>query len=101
MHHEFEAPHHEHHEHHEFEGHHEHHETAHHEAVAEMMADIAARSSSEAEAEAMVGAATMMTITAADRAALRRVLAQLGRGPAVLTRLLRARSATRPPGRAA
>ena len=50
----------------------------------------------EAEAEAMVGAAVVTTLSAADRAALRRLIPHLVRGAAVLTRLLRRRRITRP-----
>jgi hypothetical protein len=69
---------------------------AEHEAMAEMMAGIAAESHTEAEAEAMFGAATMTVLSPRDRAALRRLLPRLVRGAAVLTAILRRRRATRP-----
>src|SRR5256714_9256442 len=68
----------------------------HHEALAEFMAAVASKSATEAEAEAMVGAATVATISMADRAALRRILPHLVRGTAILTRILRRRAITRP-----
>jgi hypothetical protein len=86
---------------HELEGHHEgglhegHHE-AHHEALAELMAEVAAGAAHEAEAEAMAGAAVVTTLSAADRAALRRLIPHLIRGAAILTRILRMRRITRP-----
>src|SRR5262245_22061645 len=109
----------EHHEHeltHEFEGeahlevHHEsaqeiaqeiaHHELTHHEALAEMMAEAASHEQHEAQAEAMVGAAVMTTLSLRDRRALQRLLPNLVRGAAVLTRVLRRRRLTRPAVRA-
>jgi len=72
----------------------------HHEALAEFMAAVASKSATEAEAEAMVGAATVATISMADRAALRRILPHLVRGTAILTRILRRRAITRPAVRA-
>jgi hypothetical protein len=48
----------------------------------------------------MVGAATVTTLSARDRAILRRVLPHVVRGAAVLTRILRVRSITRPVVRA-
>jgi hypothetical protein len=65
------------------------------EGLAELMAAVASQARTEAEAEAMVGAATVTTISAADRAALRQVLPHMVRGTAVLTRILRRRPATR------
>jgi hypothetical protein len=65
-------------------------------ATAELMAAVASQAQTDAEAEAMVGAATAVTLSRADRAALRKILPHLVRGTAVLTRLLRRRSATRP-----
>jgi hypothetical protein len=65
-------------------------------AVAARMAQVASRAQSEMEAEAMIGAATVATISPADRAALRRILPQLVRGTAILTRILRRRRVTRP-----
>jgi hypothetical protein len=66
------------------------------ELLAEVMAEAAAGAHLEAEAEAMVGAAVVTTLSAADRAALRRLIPHLVRGAAVLTRLLRRRRITRP-----
>src|SRR5262249_19196862 len=54
----------------------------------------------ELEAEAMAGAAAVTIISAADRAALRRILPHLVRGTAILTRILRSRRITRPAVRA-
>src|SRR5439155_2848280 len=51
-------------------------------------------------AEAMVGAAAIATISAADRAALRRILPHMIRGTAILTRILLRRGITRPAVRA-
>jgi len=70
------------------------------EALAELMADVAARAQTEAEAEAMAGAATVATLSPADRAALRTILPHLVRGTAILTRILRRRRITRPAVRA-
>ena len=74
------------------EGHPEHSQ----ELLAEVMAEAAAGAHLEAEAEAMTGAAVVTTLSAADRAALRRLIPHLVRGAAVLTRLLRRRRITRP-----
>jgi hypothetical protein len=65
------------------------------EALAEMMADAAAREMHEGEAEAMVGAATMTVISPRDRRALRRILPHLVRASAILTRILRRRRRAR------
>jgi hypothetical protein len=65
-------------------------------AHAELMASIAAGAATEAEAEAMIGAATVATLTPRQRRQLRRVLAHLVRGSAILTRVLRQRRITRP-----
>jgi hypothetical protein len=73
---------------------------AHPELVAELMAEIAAGAQHEAEAEAMTGAAVVITLSAADRAALRRLIPHLVRGAAILTRILRRRRITRPAVRA-
>jgi hypothetical protein len=89
--------------HHEHPLHELHHETAHeavHEAHAELLAEVAAQAHHEAEAEAMMGAAVVTTISAADRARLRRILPHLVRGVAILTRILRMRRITRPAMRA-
>jgi hypothetical protein len=77
-----------------------HHELTHHEALAEMMAEAAAHEQHEGEAEAMVGAAVMTALSPQDRRALRRVLKDVVRGVAVLTRILRRRRITRPAVRA-
>jgi hypothetical protein len=66
------------------------------EAMAEMMAAVAAGANSEAEAEAMMGAATMTVLSARDRAELRRMLPHLVRAACVLTRLLRRHRRARP-----
>jgi hypothetical protein len=86
---------------HELEATHEfgHHEATHEHAqhmMAELMAEVAAGAHLEAEAEAMVGAAVVTTLSAADRAALRRLIPHLIRGAAILTRILRMRRITRP-----
>jgi hypothetical protein len=65
-------------------------------AHAELMASVAAGAATEAEAEAMIGAATVATLTPRQRRQLRRVLAHLVRGSAILTRMLRQRRITRP-----
>jgi hypothetical protein len=70
------------------------------EALAEMMAAVAAGSNSEAEAEAMIGAATVTVLSARDRAELRRLLPYLVRASSVLTRMLRQRRGSRPAVRA-
>jgi hypothetical protein len=70
------------------------------EAHAELMAAIASGATTEAEAEAMIGAATIGMLSARERRELRRVLAHLVRGSAILTRLLRRRRITRPAVRA-
>jgi len=69
-------------------------------ALGELMAAVASQARTEEEAEAMVGAATVSTISAADRAALRGILPHLVRGTAILTRILRRRRITRPAVRA-
>lgn len=63
---------------------------------AEFMAAVASEARTDAEAEAMTGAATLLSISAADRRELRRVLPYMVRGTAVLTRVLRSRRDTRP-----
>jgi hypothetical protein len=67
-----------------------------HEALAEMMAAVASRSASDAEAEAMTGAAAVTIVSPSDAAALRRILPHIVRGSAILTRILRQRRVTRP-----
>jgi hypothetical protein len=69
-------------------------------AVGELMAAVASQARTEAEAEAMIGAATVTVISPRDRAVLRRVLPHMVRGAAVLTRILRRRRMTRPVVRA-
>lgn len=66
------------------------------EALAEMMAGVAARAASEAEAEAMIGAATVTVLSPRDRARLRSLLPHLVRASCVLARLLRRQRRTRP-----
>ena len=77
-----------------------HHELTNHEALAEMMAEAAAHEQHEGHAEAMAGAATMSALSPRDRRALRRVLRDMVRGVAVLTRILRRHRITRPAVRA-
>ncbi len=72
------------------------HELSAHEALAEMMAAVASRSASDAEAEAMTGAAAVTVVSTSDAAALRRILPHIVRGSAILTRILRQRRVTRP-----
>lgn len=64
------------------------------------MTALASRAASEAEAEAMIGAAVVTRMSLADRRALRRVLHHLIRGTATLTRILRRTRSTRPAVRA-
>ena len=64
--------------------------------MAEAMAHYAAQAEHELEAEAMVGAATTVTISRRDRRAVRRSVPHLVRGAAILTRILRLRRRTRP-----
>jgi hypothetical protein len=70
------------------------------EALAELMAAVASGAQTEAEAEAMIGAATITALSPRERRELRRVLAHMVRGTAILTRLLRRRRTTRPAVRA-
>lgn len=65
-------------------------------AVAEMLATAAARTPSEAEAEAYVGAATAQVLSAQERRELQLLLPNLLRAAAVLTRYLRRQRLTRP-----
>ena len=60
------------------------------------MAHYAAFTESEHEAEAMAGAAATITLSPRDRRALRKLVPNLVRGAAILTRVLRMRRATRP-----
>lgn len=57
--------------------------------AAELMAAVASQARTDAEAEAMAGAASLLSISPADRAELRAVLPYMVRGTAVLTKLLR------------
>jgi hypothetical protein len=57
--------------------------------AAELMAAVASQARTDAEAEAMVGAATLLSISPADRAELAKVLPYLVRGSAVLAKMLR------------
>jgi hypothetical protein len=66
------------------------------EALAELMADVAARAHTEVEAEAMIGAATVTVLSPSDRAALQSIIPHLVRATSILTRILRTRRATRP-----
>lgn len=68
----------------------------HQQAMGELMAAIASKSQTDMEAEAMAGAATVITLSAADRAALRSVLPSLIRATSILTRVLRRHRYTRP-----
>jgi hypothetical protein len=65
------------------------------EALAEMMADAAAREANEGEAEAMAGASVVTVLSPRDRRALRRILPHLVRATAILTRILRRRRRSR------
>jgi len=71
------------------------HPLSYNEALAEMMADAAARESGEGEAEAMAGAAAVTVISPRDRRALRRSLPHIVRATGVLTRILRKRHRSR------
>jgi hypothetical protein len=71
------------------------HEYTSHEALAEMMAAEAAHEVHEGEAEAASGAAVITTLSPRDRRALRRMLPNLVRAAALITRLLRRRRQTR------
>ena len=72
------------------------HQLAEHEAQAEAMANYAAFSESEHEAEAFMGAAASITLSPRDHRALRALVPNLVRGAAVLTRVLRMRPETKP-----
>jgi hypothetical protein len=76
------------------------HEVTQHEALAEIMAEVASHEQHEAQAEAMIGAAVVTVLSPRDRRALRRLIPHLVRGAAVLTRILRRRRMTRPAVRA-
>jgi hypothetical protein len=70
------------------------------EALAEMMAAVAARAQSDSEAEAMIGAATVTVLSPRDRAELRRVLPYMVRASSALTRILRHQEGAQPAVRA-
>jgi hypothetical protein len=72
------------------------HELESHEQMGELMAHFAAQAESEGEAEAMIGAATMISLSPRDRRALRALVPRLVRGASILTRALRMRRSTRP-----
>lgn len=65
-------------------------------ALGELMAAAASRAVTDMEAEAQIGAATVIALSPRDRRALRAVLASLNRGSAVLTKLLRRHRITAP-----
>jgi hypothetical protein len=65
-------------------------------ALGELMATAAANALTEMEAEAQIGAATVIALSPHDRQALRHVLANINRGSAVLTRILRRNRSTAP-----
>jgi len=65
-------------------------------ALGELMAAAASRAVTDMEAEAQIGAATVIALSARDRQALRSVLASLNRGSAVLTKMLRRHRVTAP-----
>ncbi|HEV7427097.1 MAG TPA: hypothetical protein VGQ46_12075 [Thermoanaerobaculia bacterium] len=64
--------------------------------MGEYMASIAANAQTDTEAEAQIGASVIISLSPADRDALRALLPSLTRGAAVLTRLLRHNRRTRP-----
>jgi hypothetical protein len=64
--------------------------------AAELMAAVASQARTDAEAEAMTGAAATLAVSPADRAELRAVLPYLVRGAAVLTRVLRGQPSAHP-----
>jgi hypothetical protein len=72
------------------------HEYTTHEALAEMMAGEAAHEMHEGEAEAAVGASVVTTLSPRDRRAFQRILPNLVRATALITRLLRRRRVSRP-----
>lgn len=65
-------------------------------AEAEYIAAKASRLPAKTAAPALVGAATVATLSGSDRAALRKVLPHMVHGTNVLTRILRQRALTRP-----
>ena len=64
-------------------------------AMAEVLAAMAAETPSTAEAEALIGAATVMTLTPREQRMLERLIPQLLQATAILTRFLRRRRTTR------
>lgn len=68
--------------------------------LGELMAAVAANAATDTEAEAQIGGSIMISLSAADRDALKNILPSLTRGAAVLTRVLRRHPATRPVVRA-
>jgi hypothetical protein len=64
-------------------------------AMAEVMAAMASETNSAAEADALVGAATIMVLTPRERRALERLIPTLVRATTVLSRLMRRRRITR------
>lgn len=64
-------------------------------AMAEVLAALASEARSDSEAEALIGAATVMTLTPRERRTLERLIPQLLRAMAILTKLLRRRTGTR------
>lgn len=65
-------------------------------ALGELMAAAASKAATDMEAEAQIGSASIIALSAEDRDALRAVLPSLNRGVAVLTRILRRRRSTAP-----
>ncbi len=66
-----------------------------HEIQAELMAHFAAGAATEMEMEALIGSSVALSLSARDRAALRRLVPALVRGAAILARVLRMRRGTR------
>jgi hypothetical protein len=64
--------------------------------MGEYMASIAANAQTDTEAEAQIGASVIISLSPADRDALRSLLPSITRGAAILTRLLRHNRRTRP-----
>jgi hypothetical protein len=64
-------------------------------AAAEMMAAAASEAETESEAEALIGAATLSSLSARDRAAVARLLPHLIQGTGALARLLYGTGSTR------
>jgi hypothetical protein len=64
-------------------------------ALAELMAAAASRAATDMEAEAQIGSATAIILSAGELAALRRLLPNFNRGVAALTSILRRHPSTR------